>query len=334
MAVKTAILGSYDRMARMRQLAAEAVASGANSDFWVKIDASADEVFENRVASAIATAVDTASQVGINGSVFKKLLNAFASYARIDLALTGPDYLAAYLAHVGERCPYEAAEAIVDALGTSRRLAARYVFPKGTVTSSGDQSAAGMYRFLEIQGETGASTLLDNAGVAVTTVAQTALDTKILGAVIMLVNLTATCSIGTSLVLTCYLQDGTTKDITIASLDSSDQYARQYVGKAAVDSAGALAGAVTIPIKVSTAQFKASEFVFISKADRSVQEVAQIDSVASGSITLKAATPLKNAVAENDLVIPMFTNIVLKSGAMTSGKDIALYAMPDRTIAL
>lgn len=322
MSVQIATLGCYDRIAKLRELTAAAVAGG--TDFWTKTDAAGDETFENRVNNSTVTAVDDAIAAGLSGDMFKPLLDLFRTYARTDLSLASP-YLSSYLASIGQRVPYQCAEAITDAYGASGTLDPKYVFPKGTlVATAGDQAAAGLHEYIEIQGEAGASTVVPHDG---------ALSSKVFAAPIMLVNQNSTCSIATPLVLRCTRADATTVDITLAALAASTQWAKTYVGQQLVGGAGAAAGQNVIPV-AATAQFKAGEMVLIRQAaDATVQEVGIVASlVANTSITV--TTNLVNTYAENDLVFPMYTNIALQSGTMTQDKDVKIYALPDRVIAL
>jgi hypothetical protein len=178
-----------------------------------------------------------------------------------------------------------------------------------------------MHQYCAYEGESGPTTL---------TLENQALDTKVLGAVAMIVNSTATTS-ATSLVLTCTRQDGTTVDITVA-LSADTQWAKSYLGMAAINTAGAAAGDVLIPINGATTQFKVGEQVLIRESE-SNQEVGIIESIVAGvSITL--TEPLVGTYTSAHKVYPMFINIVWKSGTLADGKDVTIWAMPDRTIAL
>lgn len=147
-----------DRVAKYRQDAG-AVAAGGTS-LWARADAAGDETFENTVKGERLTAADTKMKelsVWANQEL-KAMFEDLTTYFRSKLGLTSP-YWDTYLASVGWRVPYGAAEALVEAKGAGYRLAAQYVFPKGTLVESGSSPlAAGMHRFGRITGTTGAST--------------------------------------------------------------------------------------------------------------------------------------------------------------------------------
>jgi hypothetical protein len=272
------------------------------------------------------TTMDGLIAKGVPGLSFKTLLDKLSDYARLDLALSGSNYRQSYLAAIASGIPFEAAEAIRECYGGSKNILPKWVFAKGTlVATAADQAAAGMHEFIEIQGEAGASTIVAHDG---------ALDAKVYAAVVMLVNQNSTCSIATDLHLLCTRQDATAIELTLAALSADTQWAKTYLGMQVVNTAGAAAGQKVIPINGITAPYKAGEQVLIRQAgDASVQEVGIIASlVLNTSITL--TENLVNAYAAADLVFPKYTNVAWVSGTMTSGKDVKLYAMPERVIAL
>jgi hypothetical protein len=319
MSVESAIIGQIDRIAKIRQ-AAQANAT-AGTDFWDRIDAAADETYENRVKGANATALDTglANGAGV-GPLLRDWINDHFRYFQTDLGLTASNPVEGYLdGYSGKRVPFDFAEALADCMGANCRPAAHHVFAKGTL-AAGDPAASGMHKWATITGTAGAPTWADVVA---------ALSPYVVGAPILLINEAAATST-TDLVLTAKRQDGTTVDLTV-TLSGAGQWAQTKLGTGTVDAAGAAAGQKVVPIKTSTAQFKAGEYVLIWKSD-TVQEVAQIDSVAAGSITLE--TNLLGTYAENDLVLPLFTGVAFKSGTVANGKVISIWAMPDRAIAL
>ena len=314
MAVAAQIKAQLDRMAYGRQTMKAAFATG--DDFWTKVDAAADETYENRVKGSDITALDTAlANMSVFGtSALAKWFTLHNDYFNADLSLASP-YIASYLATVGWRVPYEAAECLVDALGSSNRLSAWRVFPKGIrPADEGDPTSSGMHKF----GQWTEVTYAVTDGALVNSYAP-----------VLFIPLDATVN-PSSPIATATLQDATTKDIAFSP--SATQYAQGILGSQAIGAAGAAAAQKDIPV-AATAQFKAGEWVLIVKADYSVQEVAQIDSlVANTSLTMESN--LINSFVENDLVLPMFTNVTRKSGGFDADKDVAFYAFPDRIIAL
>lgn len=292
-------------------------AFATGDDFWVKVDAAADETYENRIKGQSITDMDTAlSNMSLFGAdAVRAWFNLHNSYFNTDLGLASPLF-ANYLASKGWRIPYEAAECLVDALGAASRLPARWVFPKGIrPADTNDPSSSGMHLFGTWTGE---SSYAASEGALL----------NCFGAV-LIISREATPG-GTSPVATATLQDGTTKDIAFTA--SANQYGQVILGSQAIGAAGAAAGQKVVPV-AATGQFKASEYVLVIKADYSVQELAQIDTIqANASLTMKAN--LINSFVENDLVFPLFTNVTRKSGTFTAGKHIDFYGFPDRIIAL
>jgi hypothetical protein len=149
------------------------------------------------------------------------------------------------------------------------------------------------------------------------------------GAAIMLTNEDATPA-PNSLVMTCTLQSTATKDITVA-LAGNTQYQQSFLGAQAIGAAAAAAGQKVIPV-AATAQFAAGEYVLI-RHDDGTQEIGLIASIQTNT-SVTVTTNLVNSFVENDLVIPLFTNVAFKSGTLGDGKKIDFWAYPDRIIAL
>ena len=320
MSVASTILGQIDRMAKIRQ-ASQANAS-TGDDFWTRVDAAADETYENRVKGSDMTALDSALLAGAfwSTATLKKWFDLHNVYFSNDLALSGNPLLAAYLDTLGGiRIPFEAAECFNEAMYS--RLASQYVFPKGTrPADTADPATSGMHKFGRITGTAGAPTYASTDG---------AISSYVKGAGMLIINTDASPA-PNSLVMTCTQQLGTTKDITV-TLGGTDQYKQTILGAQAIGAAAAAAGQKVIPV-AATAQFTAGEYCLIWKSD-SVQEIGLIATVTSNtSVTM--TTNLVNAFAENDLVIPLFTNVAFKSGTLGDGKHLDFYAYPDRAIAL
>jgi hypothetical protein len=319
MSVETTIKGIFDKVAADRQAAQTALSAGTG--YWTRVDAAGDETFENRVKGADMTAVDTTLRTAAfwGNTALKKVFTLISDYLRLDLGLAYP-YITNYVASKGWRVPYEAAQALVEALGSGVRLPSERVFPKGTLVESGSSPlSAGLHQFGRITGTTGASTFAVIDG---------ALPATVKGAAIMAVNEEPTPGL-TNLVVTATNQAGAAKDLTVTVGDT--QYTQEVLGQQLIGAAGAAAGQKVVPIP-STAAFAVGEWVLIVKSDFSVVETAKIASIqANTSITVE--TNLINSFDQNDLVWPLFTNCVFKSGTVGNGKHISLYARPDRTIA-
>lgn len=315
MSAESAIKACFDRLAKGRE-AESAVWTG--NDFWTKIDAAADETFENRVKGSDITALDTLNEAGASwGSTgrrkFFELLN---SYFNNDLALATP-YLTSYLATVGWRVPYGVAEAMHEA--TNVRLAAQYVFGKGTrPADEANPATSGMHKF---------SQWIDTGGGETHPVADGALVNCLSPAVA--ISQTATPS-GSAHAATITLSDATTKNVTFTP--DATQYGHILIGQQAIGAAAAAAGQKVIPV-AATGQFKAATYVLVVKADFSVQELVLIDSLVANT-SLTATANLINSWAENDLVLPLCSNCIWQAGTISNDKTIDFYAWPDRIIAL
>ena len=312
MSAETAIQGQLDRIAAGRQSSLTNFAVGGG-DFWTRVDAAANELYENRVKGSDITALDTALSAGSIWSVaaLKKWFELHINYITYDLLLAYPQ-LDSFLASVGWRVPYEAAESHYDAMGY--RISSQYIFPKGIRTADeSDPATDGMHEF----GSWNSTTFTSVDG---------ALATAVKGAPVLIISDAG--SITGTLVALATLQDATTKQI--AFTQDATEHGQVILGQAALGTGGASPASKTMAVKTSIAQFKAAEYVLLEKADKSKQEVIQIDSV--GTLELTMETDPINTYLEDDLVLPMFTNVARQSG--TAGAAILFYARPDRVIAL
>lgn len=312
MSANTAIISVIDNLAKTRQVKRDAIASRTRS--WDLIDAAGDETFENRVKGTNVTAFDDDVEEGGIGPSVQTIAGLFNDYFIQDLELVGSTPFEDWLDTVGIRVPWDYAEEL-SAIGMV--LSPEYVFPKGTMIAPGDPAAAKFHKF----GTAAAS--------AVTTV-DGALPTTLIGGAVLLINETSTTSV-TNLILKCYLQDAeTTKNLTV-TLSAADQWAQTKLGAQAIGAAAAASGQKVVPV-AATAQFTAGEWVMIVHDDAS-QEKAQIDSIVTNT-SLTMESNLINSYAENDLVLPLFTNVEYVSGSVSASDSIGIYAMPDRTIAI
>jgi hypothetical protein len=306
MAALSAIIGQLDRMAKGRQSAMANYASG--TDFWDRVDAAADETYENAVKGTDMTALDTALAAGaVTCTGYARWWTLHNVYAK---ALGYADF-GAYLTAMGIRIPYEANElAFESGYG---RLTPASVFPKGTmVASEASPTSAGLH-LLGVY-----------AGAALTSV--TALPTTVGPAAVMAVNMGSSATVGGTFTLTNWVAS-TTKDIAL-SLSSAAQYTQTVLGEAAL-AAGVSAGDLGLPV-ASTAAFTAGEWVLV--VEGSTQEVCLVTSLGTGPTRL-VVPALKNAYTTSAKVRPLFRSVAYKNGASGSG-TVNFYAMPDRTIAL
>lgn len=326
MSVETSIKGQFDRIAAGRQAQKAAFATG--NDFWTKVDAAGDETYENRVKGTTMTALDTALANGTFWSVsaLRAWFTLHQTYFQTDLALASP-YFASYLASKGWRIPYEAGEAYYEAMVA--RLGAQYVFPKGTKPAEttpllldATPIGTGMHEF---------QSWIDTGGTEAYAIVDGPLTNCY--APVMINSLVASPTSAGTPTLTATLQDASTKDI--AFTPSATQYGYVVLGQQVMSNAGGAAAGQKDVILAATAQFKASEWVLLVKADLSVFELAQINTLTgTPTFTLTMKSNLLNTFAQNDFVWPMFTNAVRKQGTIANDKTLRIYARPDRVIAL
>jgi len=308
MAALSAIIGQLDRMAAGRQAARANYATG--TDFWDRVDAAADETYENAVKGAEITALDTelaAGGVTCNG--YARWWTLHNLYARE----LGYSDLGAYLAVMGLRVPWEASEQSYDS--GNGRLTATRVFPKGTlVANEAAPTNAGMH----LLGTYLAGAIAAGDGALPTTVGPAAL---------LAINLGAAATVGATFTCTNWVA-ATTKSIAL-SLSGAAQYTQTVLGEQALAS-GVSAGDIGLPVS-STAAFTAGEYVLVWESD-SLQEVCLVTTLGTGPTRL-VVPAIQNAYTTSAKVWPLFRSVAYGSGASGSG-SVALYARPDRIIAL
>jgi len=315
----TAIIACMDRLAKGRQTQQAAFATG--DDFWTKVDAAADETFENRVKGSDITAIDLELASGGEWSTLglKKLFTLMELYFITDLGYavsgTAPAFSAYLTAVGGARIPNLAANALTEAL--SKIMPPARVFPKGTlVADEADPSSAGMHLFGD----------LDPSGPT-WTAADGALPSTVGPCGILAVGMTGTQTAAGTFRCTNYVA-ASTKDIAV-SLSGAAQYTQTILGSAAVAS-GVTAGDLTIQVGATTT-FTAGEYVLVKEG--AIEELVLVDSLGTGPTRLVTLTAIKNAFTTSAVVIPLFRSAAYQSGGTGTG-DINVYAMPDRIIAL
>lgn len=317
MSVETSIKAIVDRFAKGWQIIKSAYITG--TDFWNQADAASDMTFENRMRGIYATELDTGLQSADFATVtfIKNYFSQLNAYFRTDLSLDSP-CIEKYLDTKGWRLPYEFAEAWYESTGY--QINSQYVFGKGTrPADEADPSAAGMHCFQTwvYTGATGAFTVVD--GALVNCISP-----------VLVTSTTATPG-GSAHALTLTLSDNaTTKTVTFTP--DATQYGHVLVGQQAIGAAGAAAGQKDIPM-AATGQFAANTYVLVTKSDFSISELVYVASITENT-KLVATTNLINSFVENDLVLPLCTNAVRQAGTLANDKAIAIWAWPDRIIAL
>lgn len=309
-----------DRIAYGRQT--QQAAFGTGDDFWTKVDAAADETYENRVKGSDITAID--AELALGGRWYTPALTRWFTlhedYFRTDLgyaAVGTAPAMAAYLAAVGGfRIPYLAALSLTDAQGSMIMPAAR-VSPKGILPASeATPLTSGMHRFGTL---TGPTTWASVDGALPSTVGPVG---------ILAVNLSATQTVAGTFRCTNYVA-ATYKDIAL-SLSTAAQYTQTILGSVAVAS-GVTAGDLLVQVGATTT-FTAGEYVLLYESD-AVQELMLVATLGTGPTRLTTTTPILNNYTTGGVVIPLFRSAAYQTGG-TGTNDVAIYARPDRAIAL
>lgn len=318
MSALTAIVAQLDRLAKGREVMAAAFASG--DDFWTKVDAAADETYENAVKGSYVTAIDAELATGGRWSTtaLRRFGTLHEAYFADDLSLAlptgGGPRLETYLAaNGGFRVPYWAAEAYYEATGL--RLPAYRVSAKGTLPADeATPVGGGMHTFGVYAGAalTGSDGDLPSTGGPVP---------------ILAVNMSASQTVSGTFTLTNWVA-ATTKSIAL-SLSSAAQYSQTVLGEEAVTSEAA-AGQKVVAM-AATGAFTVGEYVLIWESD-ALQQVAKVASIQSNT-SLTMVADLLNTFSTSAVVWPLFRSVAYASGAGGSG-NVNFYARPDRIIAL
>lgn len=322
-----ALRGIFDRYAKLRQAAKSAWTGG--TDFWARVDAAADETFENIVKGQIVTDLDTTIENAAIGdqAEFGAVLALISTY--FSNATTGQapglgyssDPLNSYLDARRFRVAYEFAQLWADKYSSA--IDPQFIFPKGTWAADiGDNSTAGLHAWGEHT--RGASTWTFAAGDGL-------LPATVQGAAVMLVSDVGVTGNITSGTVTVVLQDRLTpKTVSLPSPQTFAADAQVKLGQEAITS-GAAAAQADVAV-AATAQFTEGDWVII--VEDAVTEVAQVKTVTTNT-KLTMEDNLVNSFTTSGVVIPLFTNVTaMAATGGSSGEKIQLYALPDRAIAL
>jgi hypothetical protein len=225
----------------------------------------------------------------------------------------------------GTRVPYDFAELYYNYYGT--RLDPQNVFPKGIWNADlSDNTTAKLHQF-------GLLTISDAS------VAYAAVDGALLysyAPVILVSNAGITGNYTGTVAATN--QAGATKTVTLTALVTLDTADSQHIlGACAISTTSAAAQKVVTCSGVqASAAFTAGEWVLLADTTNSIMELAQVDSIATNSLTMK--TNLLHTFTQTDQVFawPLYTNVTA-FGASTSGEAaeyVQVYARPDRAIVI
>lgn len=329
MSADSALRGIFDRFAMIRKVSRDSWAGG--TDFWTRVDAAADEVFENIVKGQTVTDLDTmfASADFGNQTKIAAVLNLIESYFRnpTDGAAPGLGYSTdpwnSYLEAKAFGVPWDFAELYYNKAGV--RLDPQYVWAKGVYAADlADNTTACLHNF---------GNMVRGASTWAYTAADGALPTSVIGAPLVI---TSNSGAGlTAMTVTVLLQDRvTTKTIALTGLTLTAGTQVIVGAEALAENAAAAQKVVEV---AATGQFLAGEWVAIVDDDTGFEEICQIDTVtANDKLTMKSNLVNAWTTAKHAKVLPLFANWTAIS-ALTGGSEgdaVQGYALPLRTIAL
>lgn len=317
-AVETTLQGLFDRWSYEKAACRTAAVGG--TDVWTRVDASADETFENRIKGSACTTLDTAIETMKLGQLtdLRTVLGYIQTYCTTDLSLSGLD---AYLTAKRWRV-----DAKLSALWTEAGRAALSVANIAGDADAG-ASAPGTLLGTLVRG----GTIGSAADIATTFSAS-----PILGRV------TVKGATDWTVTATLKLQDATTKAVAqvVAGTGSGGAVGDTYVFGAQVLTGGAAAGQKVLPI-AATAQFKAAQQVLVTQwsgaAPNEVwqeQEIATIDSITENT-SLTVVTNLLHTYTTDAYVYPLYRGVTAATGSSGDASDaISFYPAADRRLKL
>lgn len=326
MSAESSIQGQMDRFAALRQ-AWQGVNGG--TDFWTRVDAAGDEVYENRVKGQDITDLDTAIANADFGSLTNigKWISLHQAYLANPTSGPEPglgyttDPWNSWLAAMRWRVPYGFNELFYNRMGV--RLNPLRVFPKGTWSANiGDNSSAGLHKFADLSNSGGTWSL---------TAADGALDVNVVqGAAVILVSddgVTGSVS-GT---ITCTNQQGQDVNVAVSSLSlPADQQA--VLGAEAIIT-DVSEGNTNINVTLVDA-FTAGDAVIL--IDDNNMEIGIVNSIEVGVLHLAQGTRFGYTTTASAYVWPLYINVtdISNFSGGSDGESIQIYARPDRAIAL
>jgi len=317
-AVETTLMGLFDRWAYEKAACRTAAVGG--TDVWTRVDASADETFENRVKGESCTTLDTAIETMKLGQLtdLRAVLGYIQTYCTTDLGLTGLD---AYLTAKRWRVDAKFAALWVEAAKAALSVA--------NIAGDADAGAAAPGTCL--------GTLTRGGAIASAADISTSYSASpILGRV------TTIGSADWTVTITAKLQDATTKSVAQVVLGTGNGGAvgNTYVFGAQALSGGAASGQKVIPV-AATAQFKAAQQVLVTQWSGAApdevwleQEIATIDSITENT-SITVLSNLLHTYTTDAFVYPLYRGVTAASGSGGTASDaIAFYPAPDRRLKL
>lgn len=317
-AVETTLMGLFDRWAYQKSACRAAAVGG--SDTWTRVDAAADETFENRVKGSDLTALDNAIETMKLGQLtdLRGVLGDIQTYCTQDLGLSGLD---AYLTAKRWRV-----DAKFAALWTE---AARSALSAANIHGDADAGASAPGTLL--------GTLTRGGSIASAADISTSYGVSAIRG-----RVTAIGASDWTVTATLKLDDASTKSVaaTVLGTGNGGAVADTYVFGSQALSGGAASGQKVIPV-AATAQFKAAQQVLVTQWSGSApdevwleQEIATIDSI-SENTSLTVLSNLLHTYTTDAFVYPLYRGVTAASGTGgTAGDGIAFYPAPDRRLKL
>jgi hypothetical protein len=302
-AVKSAVIGIADRMAKVREDVQALIIAGGGTTYWNRVDATGDVTFENTVKGNEVAAVDTATVGYDAGSIVAPLLRNMNTYFS-GLSVSGLD---AYAVAHRFRMHQSAASLYNNAM--SRKPLPASVFPRQAQTLA-----------TYAMGAASANVFSPTAGIETTTYGPTAVE--------VLVNSVAAPGGVIAITLNQVATPTTTKQIAMtlagAAVGSKFQIAQGVLSPTGV-------GSNTIPVN-TTAMFTLNDPVLVKEG--ALAEIGKIISIAANTM-LYLASPMEEPFTVSGKVYPLFHKVVTISpiSGVVSGDYFTVRPYEDRTVA-
>lgn len=327
-----ALLGIFDRWAYQKEFAIQGD-DGSGTDVWTRIDAAADETFENRCKGQAATDVDTALAAMPLGDINElgPLMDDIGAYCKTDLALGG---LNGYLTARRFRMDLRTAQMFQD------RYSAGYL-SIANIASRADCSAAvpGLELGHFVGNGAGAGAFTAGTDMSETTNGPSPIWARVTVKGLLDWGLTVTCKHATGVT-------PTTEAVVIVVAASAPVGTTYIVGETLQDENNA-SGQKVVKVTAPTAQFAAGQKVLVTQwtgdapnrvwAQQEVGTIATIQEDISLTLVdnlLHSYTTAGNRAYVYPLYIGVSTVGTGAGGNGTNGDTVYFYPVPDRVLAL
>lgn len=292
------IIKQMDRFAKMKKTIKDTLDAYATSRFWLLVDATEDEIYENRVKGSQITAMDARLNEAKIGGLSQDWFTLHSSYFSNDLGLSGG--IVGYLNSIGVRVHEDFANVYFES--TNSRLLPKLIFA--------DEEKDTNILYSNISGSQVAPRAL-NALLGDTRL-------KVEGEGVI-TNLTV----------------GTTSGATInlsSNLPATD--GSECIGESASASINVDDSTITLSTPTDYNNFVVNQYVLIeSVADTSVKELVQLHATtapaSTGLLTLAAGTTIKYNYSTGAKVYPLYNRV---NEITVSSGNIEILPVNDRVI--